>query len=82
MTLKLIGESNQSFILAIIYMLTRQFKIELCRPFGACIVGDSILRRGEPLRCFMSPRWGFSFDKEFGSTRISLPLSFILNPSS
>ena len=35
MTLKLIGESNQSFILAIIYMLTRQFKIELCRPVGA-----------------------------------------------
>ena len=23
-----------------IYELTRQFKIELCRPFGACIVGD------------------------------------------
>ena len=41
-----------------IYELTRQFKIELCRPFGACIVGDSLLRRGEPLRCFMSPLRG------------------------
>ena len=31
-----------------IYELTRQFKIELCRPVGACIVGDSLLRRVLP----------------------------------
>ena len=31
-----------------IYELTRQFKIELCCPFGACIVGDSLLRRVSP----------------------------------
>ena len=44
-------------------MLTHPFKIELCRPVGANIVKVSRLRRGEPLRCFMSPRWGFPFDK-------------------
>ena len=30
----------------------------LCRPFGACIEGDFLLRSGEPLRCFMSPLRG------------------------
>ena len=74
----------------------------LCRPFGACIVGDFLLRRGEPLRCVMSPLWGLhcgcfpftsgraptlfyvapsglAFDKEFGSTRISLPWFLVMN---
>ena len=34
--------------MAMIYELTRQFKIELCRPVGACIAGDSLLRRVSP----------------------------------
>ena len=42
------------------YMLSQRFKIELCRPVGACIVDDSLLRRGEPLRCSMSPLQGYA----------------------
>ena len=52
--------------MAMIYMLTHQFKIELCRPVGACIVGDSRLRRGEPLRCFMSPLRGLCLIENLG----------------
>ena len=52
--------------MAMIYMLPRQFKIELYRPFGACIVGDSLLRRGEPLRCSMSPLRGLHLIKNLG----------------
>ena len=51
--------SAGGFLEAMIY----KFKIELCRPVGANIVKVSRLRRGEPLRCFMSPHWGFSFNK-------------------
>ena len=29
-------------------MLTQRFKIELCRPVGACIMSDSLLRRVAP----------------------------------
>ena len=47
-------------------MLTRQFKIELCRPSGACIVGDSLLHRGKPLRCFMSPLRGLRLINDLG----------------
>ncbi len=34
--------------MVMIYMLTQRFKIELCRPVGACIVDDSLLRRVSP----------------------------------
>ena len=46
--------SAGGFLEAMIY----KFKIELCRPVGANIVKVSRLRRGEPLRCFISPLRG------------------------
>ena len=38
-----------------IYELTRQFKIELCCSVGACIVGDSLLRRVLPYAVLCRP---------------------------
>ena len=55
-----------------IYELTRQFKIELCRPVGACIVGDSLFVGFHPTLIYVAPS-GLAFDNEFGSTCISLP---------
>ena len=49
-----------------IYMLTRQFKIELCRPVGANIVEVFRLRRGELLRCIMSPLRGLHLINNLG----------------
>ena len=49
-----------------IYMLTRRFKIELYRPVGANIVEVSYLRRGEPLRCFISPLRGLHLIENLG----------------
>ena len=40
-------------------MLTQQFKIELCRPVGACIVGDSLLRRVSPYANLCRPFGAF-----------------------
>ena len=45
------------------YILPLRFNIELCRPFGAFVIGDSPFRRGEPLRCFMSPLRGYRLIK-------------------
>ena len=36
-------------------MLTRQFKIELCRPFGACIVGASVYVGLHPTLFYVAP---------------------------
>ena len=51
-----------------IYELTLQFKIELCRPFWAIpfYVGF------HPTLIYVAPL-GLAFDNEFGSTCISLP---------
>ena len=38
-----------------IYELTRQFKIELCRPVGACIVGDSLFVGFHPTLIYVAP---------------------------
>ena len=49
-----------------IYELTRQFKIELCRPFGACIVGDFLLRRVAPYANLYRP---------FGACMVGAPFT-------
>ena len=63
-------------------MLTQRFKIELCRPVGACIMSDSPIRRVSPYAVLCRPfptsrdKSRLAFDNEFGSTCISLPKSF------
>ena len=43
-----------------IYMLTRRFKIELCRPFGACIEeGIPLIRRVSPYANLFRPFGAF-----------------------
>ena len=69
-----------TYNLAIIYMLIQRFKIELCRPVGACIMSDSPIRRVSPYADLCRPfptsrdKSRLAFDNEFGSTCISLPI--------
>ena len=42
-----------------IYMLTQQFNIELCRPYRACIADDSLLRRVSPYANLFRPFGAF-----------------------
>ena len=68
-----------TYNLAIIYMLTQRFKIELCRPVGACIMSalyGRVSSYADLCRPFPTSRdkSRLAFDNEFGSTCISLPI--------
>ena len=54
-------------------MVTQRFKIELCRPVGACVVGTSAFVGFHPTLIYVAPL-GLAIDNKNGSTRISLPL--------
>ena len=38
-----------------IYILTQRFKIELCRPVGACVVGTSAFVGFHPTLIYVAP---------------------------